>query len=162
MSGLDSARAAMVLAVLQRWGGVALAGKEVLAATVGGAKMTEPAADLPLALAIWSSARDIPLAGRPGGRRRTGSGGRRPAGARRRRSGWRQAARVGFDHAIVPPGSAADRPRGMRVVEAATLGEALEFAGGDGVVRWLHRGGSAGRSGGSDGGKGAKRALQAA
>jgi hypothetical protein len=63
------------------------------------------------------------------------------------------AARVGFEHAIVPPGTAADRPRGMRVVEAATLGEALEFAGGDSVVRWMHRGGSAGRSGRSDGGK---------
>ena len=52
----------MVIAVLQRWGGVALGGKDVLAATVGGARMTEPAADLPLALAIWSSVRDIPLA----------------------------------------------------------------------------------------------------
>ena len=62
VSGLDAARAAMVIAVLQRWGGVALAGKDVLAATVGGAKMMEPAADLPLALAIWSSVRDIPLA----------------------------------------------------------------------------------------------------
>ena len=62
VSGLDSARAAMVIAVLQRWGGVALGGKDVLAATVGGARMTEPAADLPLALAIWSSVRDIPLA----------------------------------------------------------------------------------------------------
>jgi DNA repair protein RadA/Sms len=59
VSGLDSARAAMVIAVLQKWGGVALAGKDVLAATVGGAKMTEPAADLPLALAIWSSARSF-------------------------------------------------------------------------------------------------------
>ena len=31
VSGLDSARTAMVLAVLQRWGGVALAGQDVLA-----------------------------------------------------------------------------------------------------------------------------------
>ena len=54
VSGLDSARAAMVIAVLQRWGGVALAGKDVLAATVGGAQMIEPAADLPLA---WRSGR---------------------------------------------------------------------------------------------------------
>src|SRR5664280_2604421 len=36
VSGLDSARTAMVLAVLQRWGGVALAGQDVLAATIGG------------------------------------------------------------------------------------------------------------------------------
>jgi hypothetical protein len=33
------------------------------------------------------------------------------------------------------------------VVEAATLGEALGFAGGDGVVRWMHRGASGGAKG---------------
>jgi DNA repair protein RadA/Sms len=139
VSGLDSARAAMVIAVLQRWGGVALSGKDVLAATVGGARMIEPAADLPLALAIWSSARDIPLA--PGlvviGELGLAADIRPVGGVQRRLS---EAARLGFDHAIVPPGSGADRPRGMRVDEASNLGDAFRSLGNDdGVVQWLRR-----------------------
>jgi DNA repair protein RadA/Sms len=150
VSGIDSTRAAMVMAILQRWAGIGLAGKEVLAATVGGWRMTEPAADLALALAIWSSARDVPL--------RTGlvavgelglAADIHPVQGMPQRLA--AAARVGFDHAIVPPGAAADRPRGMRVIEAATLTEALGLAGGEGVVRWMHRGGSGTGSTGSSG-----------
>jgi len=139
VSGLDSARAAMVIAVLQRWGGVAMAGKDVLAATVGGAKMTEPAADLPLALAIWSSVRDIPLAA---GLVVVGELGLaadvRPVSGLARR--LTEAARLGFDHAVVPEGVGADRPRGMRVDEVANLGDAFRSLGNDdGVVQWLRR-----------------------
>jgi DNA repair protein RadA/Sms len=141
VSGIDSARAAMVVAILQRWAGVSLAGKEVLAATVGGWRMTEPAADLALAMAVWSSARDVPL--RNGlvavGELGLAADIHPVQGVPQRLAA---AARVGFDYAIVPPGAAADRPRGMRVVEAATLTEALGLAGGEGVVRWMHRAGS--------------------
>ena len=139
VSGLDSARASMVIAVLQRWGGVALGGKDVLAATVGGARMTEPAADLPLALAIWSSARDIPLA--PGlvviGELGLAADVRPVGGVPRRLA---EAARLGFDHAVVPEGVGAERPKGMRVDEAANLGDAFRSLGNDdGVVQWLRR-----------------------
>ena len=139
VSGLDSPRAAMVIAVLQRWGGVALAGKDVLAATVGGAKMLEPAADLPLALAIWSSVRDIPLA--PGlvviGELGLAADVRPVGGISRRLA---EAARLGFSHAVVPAGSSADRPKGMRIDEASDLGDAFRCLGNDdGVVQWLRR-----------------------
>jgi DNA repair protein RadA/Sms len=139
VSGLDAARAAMVIAVLQRWGGVALSGKDVLAATVGGARMVEPAADLPLAMAIWSSVRDIPLA--PGlvviGELGLAADVRPTSGIPRRLA---EAARLGFDHAVVPAGAGGDRPRGMRVDEAANLGDALRCMGNDdGVVQWLRR-----------------------
>jgi len=139
VSGVDSARAAMVIAVLQRWGGVAVAGKDVLAATVGGAKMMEPAADLPLALAIWSSVRDIPLAS---GLVVIGELGLaadlRPVSGLSRRLA--EAARLGFDHAVVPQGADTDPPRGMRVDEVANLGDALRSLGNDdGVVQWLRR-----------------------
>ena len=116
-----------------------MAGKDVLAATVGGARMTEPAADLPLALAIWSSARDIPLA--PGlvviGELGLAADVRPVGGVPRRLS---EAARLGFDHAVVPPGAGSDRPRGMRVDEAGNLGEAFRSLGNDdGVVQWLKK-----------------------
>ena len=137
VSGLDSSRAAMVVAILQRWSGVGLAGKEVLAATVGGWRMTEPAADLALALALWSSARDTPL---PGDLVAVGELGLAadihpvPGIAQRLAA----AARAGFERAVVPPGSAGERPPGMRLVEAATLGEALGVVSGEGVS-WIRR-----------------------
>ena len=63
-SGLDGGRVAMVLAVLQRRGpGQASATRDVYAATVGGVRLTEPAADLALALALAGRRRsDSPLA----------------------------------------------------------------------------------------------------
>ena len=101
--------------------------------------MTEPAADLPLALAIWSSARDIPLA--PGlvviGELGLAADVRPVGGVPRRLA---EAARLGFDHAVVPAGVDADRPSGMRVDQAANLGDVFRSLGNDdGVVQWLRR-----------------------
>ncbi|MGC4112766.1 MAG: DNA repair protein RadA [Nocardioides sp.] len=59
-SGLDSSRVAMVLAVLQQHGRVPLHQHDVFASTVGGARLTEPACDLAVALAIASAALDVP------------------------------------------------------------------------------------------------------
>jgi DNA repair protein RadA/Sms len=139
VSGLDPSRTAMVIAVLQRWGGVSLGNQDVLAATVGGVKMLEPAADLPLAMAIWSSVRDIPLAPRLVVIGELGLAAEiRPVGGIARRLS--EAARLGFDHAVVPSGGAIERPTGMRVDEASDLGEAFRCMGNDdGVVQWLRR-----------------------
>ena len=51
-SGLDSARLAMLIAVLEKHGGLRLADQDVFAQALGGVKIAEPAADLALALAI--------------------------------------------------------------------------------------------------------------
>ena len=61
VSGLDSARVAMLLAVLEKRARVRLHDAEVYAATVGGMRVAEPAADLALALAITSAKRDVAL-----------------------------------------------------------------------------------------------------
>ena len=61
VSGLDSQRVAMVNAVVERRGRVRLADADVFAASVGGVRIVEPAADLALALAIASAAKDHPL-----------------------------------------------------------------------------------------------------
>ncbi|WGD36791.1 DNA repair protein RadA [Lysinibacter sp. HNR] len=60
-SGVDSARVAMILAVLERRAGVSLGSKDVYVSTVGGVRLTEPSADLAIALAIASAARDTPI-----------------------------------------------------------------------------------------------------
>jgi len=123
VSGLDSARVAMVLAVLERRGRVRLGADDVFSATVGGVRVTEPAADLALALAVASAARDAPIppatvvlgeVGLSGEVRRVGAVGRRLA----------EAARLGFTTALVPP-DPGPLPDGMRVTEVADLGAAL-------------------------------------
>jgi DNA repair protein RadA/Sms len=123
VSGLDAARVAMVLAVLERRGRVRLGADDVFSATVGGVRVTEPAADLALALAVASAARDAPIppatvvlgeVGLSGEVRRVGAVGRRLA----------EAARLGFTAALVPP-DPGPPPDGMRVTEVADLGAAL-------------------------------------
>jgi DNA repair protein RadA/Sms len=126
VSGLDSARVAMVLAVLEKRGGLKLGDKDVYTATVGGMKITEPGIDLALVLALTSSFGDVALSprlvsvgevGLAGEIRRVPSVGRRLA----------EAARLGFTHALVPPDSGKP-PAGIRVLEVANVADALNAA----------------------------------
>lgn len=127
VSGLDSARVAMVLAVLQRRVRVSLHEKDVYTATVGGARVTEPSADLAVALAVASAATDTPLpadlvvfgeVGLTGELRRVTGLGQRLA----------EAARLGFHRALVPPESG-DPPPGIRATVVPDLATALDAAG---------------------------------
>ncbi|WP_141817323.1 DNA repair protein RadA [Ornithinimicrobium humiphilum] len=125
-SGLDSSRLAMVLAVLGQRAGVPVADQDCYASTVGGVRLTEPAADLALALALTSARAGVAL--------RTGTiavgevglaGDLRPVTGLPRRLA--EAARIGFTEAIVPSGSLSEGapPRGMRVHEVPTLADAV-------------------------------------
>ena len=59
--GLEQNRLAMLLAVLHRHAGIAAFDQDVFVNAVGGVKIDEPAADLPVLLAIVSSLRNKPL-----------------------------------------------------------------------------------------------------
>lgn len=59
--GLDPARVNQVLAVLQRHADIRIQDKEVYVNVVGGWRVEEPGCDLPVALAVASSARNVPL-----------------------------------------------------------------------------------------------------
>jgi DNA repair protein RadA/Sms len=61
VNGVDSSRVAMLLAVLERRCGLKLSQADVYVSTVGGIRITEPAADLAIALAIASAMKDQPL-----------------------------------------------------------------------------------------------------
>ena len=61
-NGLDSSRVNMLLAVLERRAGLRLGEHDVYVSTVGGVKITEPAADLAIALAVASAMQDKPIA----------------------------------------------------------------------------------------------------
>jgi DNA repair protein RadA/Sms len=124
VSGLDSQRVAMINAVLERRGGVKLADADVFAASVGGVRIAEPAADLALALAIASAARDRAL---PEGMVALGEVGlsgeiRRVGGTARRLA---EAARHGYRVALVPPDAGA-APPGMRLIEVPDLSTAFQ------------------------------------
>ncbi|MEU6269829.1 DNA repair protein RadA [Saccharopolyspora shandongensis] len=127
VSGLDSARVSMMLAVLGKHGKVPTGEYDVFAATVGGTKVHEPAADLAIALAIASSQKGKPLppnliavgeVGLAGEIRRVSSVGRRLA----------EAARLGFDRALVPP-DAGPLPKGVRATVVSNVSEALKIVG---------------------------------
>lgn len=60
-SGVDAARVAMILAVLERRAGARLHDKDVYVSTVGGVRLVEPAADLAIALAVLSAVADRAL-----------------------------------------------------------------------------------------------------
>ncbi len=62
-SGIDGARLAMILAVLQRHARLPLHEVDVFASTVGGAKLSDPGSDLALAVAVASAALDRPMRG---------------------------------------------------------------------------------------------------
>jgi DNA repair protein RadA/Sms len=61
VNGVESSRVAMLLAVLERRAGIALSGADVYVSTVGGIRIHEPGADLAIALAVASAAKDTPL-----------------------------------------------------------------------------------------------------
>jgi DNA repair protein RadA/Sms len=127
VAGLDGNRLALLIAVLARRGGVDVGSRDVYASLTGGLAVSEPALDLPLALAIASSRRDQAIAA---GTLACGEvsllGEVRPVPGLERR--LREAARLGFERAIVPVDPSLRRGRsikGLEVVEVPSLREAL-------------------------------------
>jgi DNA repair protein RadA/Sms len=100
--GWDSARLAMILAVLETRCGLSFAGRDVYLSVAGGLRITEPAADLAVAAALISALTDEPL---PRDCVAFGevalSGEVRPAGRTDLR--LKEAAKLGFTNAFVPP-----------------------------------------------------------
>jgi DNA repair protein RadA/Sms len=116
--GLDRDRLAMLLAVLHRHAGVACMDQDVFVNAVGGVRISEPAADLSVMLAIASSLRGRAL---PKGFITFGevglAGEVRPAPRGQER--LREAAKLGFSTAIVPKANA---PKGnVRELEGLTI-----------------------------------------
>jgi DNA repair protein RadA/Sms len=124
--GLDAGRLALLLAVLGSRCGISTASRDVYVSAVGGVRISEPAADLALALTIASSLSGVPLASDVVACGEVGLGGEvRQVGATGRRLA--EAARLGFRTAIVP--ASAPDVAGMRLVRVRTLGEAAGAAG---------------------------------
>jgi DNA repair protein RadA/Sms len=127
VTGLDPGRVGMILAVLERRGGMFLSDQDVYASAIGGVRLNEPAVDLGIALAVASSLRDEPLTqdlvafgevGLTGEIRRVSSGQRR----------LEEAAHMGFRRAILPKSLSQELKQafaGMNLVGVNTIAEAL-------------------------------------
>ena len=123
--GLEQNRLAMLLAVLHRHAGVAAFDQDVFINAVGGVKITEPAADLAVLLAINSSMRNKPL---PRGLVVFGevglAGEIRPAPRGQER--LREAAKLGFSVAMIPKSNAPkQKVEGMQIIAVDRIDEAL-------------------------------------
>ncbi len=126
--GLEQNRLSMLLAVLHRHGGIAMFDQDVFLNVVGGVRITEPAADLAVLLAVLSSYRDRALQGELAIFGEVGLAGElRPVPNGQER--LREAAKHGFKRAIIPHANAPKTPvDGLQVVAAATISEAIEAA----------------------------------
>ncbi|OON63459.1 DNA repair protein RadA [Massilia sp. KIM] len=123
--GLEQNRLAMLLAVLHRHAGIAAFDQDVFINAVGGVKITEPAADLAVLLAINSSMRNKPL---PRGLVVFGevglAGEIRPAPRGQER--LREAAKLGFSVAVIPKANVPKQKiEGMTIIAVERIDEAF-------------------------------------
>ncbi len=139
VSGLDSSRVAMVIAVLQQHCRLRLHNQDVFASTVGGARLSEPATDLAIAISLASASYSRPA---PQGIVAIGEIGL--AGELRRVRDLPQrlaeAARLGFQYAVVPaersgPTGGERTVNGLRVIDVPDIGSALARLGFDAPIR---------------------------
>lgn len=137
VSGLDSSRVSMLIAVTERVHGIRLYDKDVFAATVGGMRSSDPGSDLAVCLAIASAACGLPLpldiaaigeVSLSGDIRRVVMIGQRIS----------EAARLGYKRILVPSGTRDAVPLGKvraTVIEVRTIQQAVhalrELQGGE-------------------------------
>jgi len=126
-NGVDFGRLLLITAVLTKRAGLKLGNQDIIANVTGGLKVAEPAADLGIALAIASSARDVAVdpqlvavgeVGLSGELRAVSQLDRRVA----------EAARLGFKRCLVPKtGANISVPKNIKLVPVATLREAIRL-----------------------------------
>ena len=127
--GLEQNRLAMLLAVLHRHGGAAVYDQDVFVNVVGGIRVQETAADLPVLLAVLSSFRDRPLPDKTVAFGEVGlSGEIRPVPNGEER--LKEAATHGFLRAIVPKANAPKKARlgELEIIPVERLADAIAAA----------------------------------
>jgi DNA repair protein RadA/Sms len=126
-NGIDINRLHMIVAVIEKRLKIALGKSDIFVSVAGGIRITEPAADLGLALSIVSNESNRPM---PDGLIVIGelglSGEVRRVGHLERR--LQEAARHGLTRALIPAGAKTGRPSGLDVVEVRSLAEAVSAA----------------------------------
>ena len=124
--GLEQNRLAMLLAVLNRHAGIATFEQDVFVNAVGGVRIAEPAADLAVSLAVVSSLTDRPIPGKIVVFGEVGLAGEvRPAP--RGQDRLKEAAKLGFEKAIVPKANAPkSKIAGIDVIAVERVDQAVQ------------------------------------
>ena len=129
VSGADLSRVLLILAVLDRRAGIGSGGMDVFVNVAGGLRLTEPAADLGIALALVSSMWEKPMIEKTAVCGELGlSGEVRPV--LRLEGRLREAVRLGLTRAIVPAAGADKLPeiKGLEVILVGTIDDAIQAA----------------------------------
>jgi DNA repair protein RadA/Sms len=126
--GLEQNRLAMLLAVLHRHAGIAAFDQDVFINAVGGVKINEPAADLPMLLAIVSSLKGKPVRDKTVAFGEIGLAGEvRPV--QRGVDRLKEAAKLGFKSAIVPKANAPKtKSKDIQVIPVDHVSQAIDIA----------------------------------
>ena len=126
-SGVDYNRLLLVCAILTRRAGLPLANQDVIVNVAGGVRVSEPAADLAIALAIVSSVRDVPIKSGTAAVGELGLGGEaRSVTQIERRIG--EAGRLGLRRCIAPASAAVRPPKNIETARVSSLREAIGAA----------------------------------
>ena len=128
-NGIDYNRAMLLLAVLEKRGGLAVSGCDVYVNVVGGLQLDEPAADLATLLAVASSYRDVPIGSDLAAIGEVGlSGEVRSVTQLDHR--LTETARLGFRRCIIPAHVRGDvqAPPGLKLISVRNVREAISEA----------------------------------
>ena len=127
--GFDFNRAALLLAVGEKRGGMKLSAFDAYINVIGGLRLEEPGADLPVVLAVASSYRDQPIADDLVAIGEVGLTGEiRAVSHMNQRLG--EVSRLGFKKCIIPKGGSEklEIPQGLSVYRVRNIREAIEVA----------------------------------
>lgn len=129
--GWDSARLAMILAVLETRCGLSFSGRDVYLSVAGGLRITEPAADLAVAAALISALADAPMPKQCVVFGEVAlSGEVRPAGRSDLR--LKEAAKLGFEQAFAPPQKKGGASGGVKLKQIGHISELAAALGATG------------------------------
>ena len=127
--GFDYNRAVLLLAVLEKRGGMNLSSCDAYINVIGGLTLDEPAADLPVVLAVASSYRDTPMPSDLAAIGEVGLTGeiRTVSHLAQRLS---EIARLGFTKCVIPKSGTANlqAPQGMELIRVRNVREAIEIS----------------------------------
>lgn len=128
--GMDHQRVSLLVAVLEKIGGMQLGGMDIFTNVVGGLKLVEPALDMGVVLSLASSLKEIPI--EPGliAFGEVGLSGEIRA-VSQAETRLKEASKIGFKRAIIPRSNAErlSGVKGIEVIGVANISEALETAG---------------------------------
>lgn len=126
-TGFDARRMTILLALLERHGGMQLGGYDVFLSVAGGLKLDDPGGELAAALAVATSLRDRALTPGTFAVGELGLGGEiRPPS--RLEARLREGKHMGFKRALVPPTAKPLRVEGLELLVCPDLGKALDLA----------------------------------